>query len=173
MSGVLVDGCGACDGSGVLVDQGYGEADELLLPDPPGGYTWVPVQRCDECQRWASDEDAARAIEPEAHVLALYHCPGVEALGPREGHDDWFVLIPQAEVGNKQPTRGTPFFVSEWTCPICGNIDEQRRMIHTAERGWVCRNAEGCARRMAGRAASLARNRAAQAARGDEPEVGS
>lgn len=48
-----LDGCGVCGGLGYLVDQSYGACD---LPDGA-----VPVQRCDECQRWAGDDDAAAA----------------------------------------------------------------------------------------------------------------
>lgn len=43
--------CEACEGTGVLVAQGYGFAE---LPED-----WLPVQRCDECGRFDGDEQAA------------------------------------------------------------------------------------------------------------------
>jgi hypothetical protein len=51
---VELDACDCSDGgAGYLLDWSYGAAD---IPDD-----WTPVQRCDQCQRFEGDDDAAMA----------------------------------------------------------------------------------------------------------------
>lgn len=49
--GLVDHDCGACEDTGFLLNQEYGTAD---IPEG-----WTPVQACDACNRFETDEDAA------------------------------------------------------------------------------------------------------------------
>lgn len=69
--------CDVCDGRGYLLDQEYGYADA-----PPD---WRYVQRCDTCERYAGDDDAAQAAVNDGHgVAAAYWF----AAPPDDEHED-------------------------------------------------------------------------------------
>jgi hypothetical protein len=72
--------CATCGGTGYLLDQTYG------LADIPAG--WIPVQRCDACERLDSDEQAATvaAETVRAHGLELF-------VGDDEDLGDWAICV--------------------------------------------------------------------------------
>lgn len=55
--------CDECNGTGYLLDQEYGFAD---APDD-----WRYVQRCDTCQEYDGDDDAAQAAADDGHGDAV------------------------------------------------------------------------------------------------------
>ena len=70
--------CDACAGDGYLLEQSYG-----LAPVPAG---WSPVQRCDNCRAFESDEAAAAqaAFDRGWHLAYFAGPPGDWAVGPLE-----------------------------------------------------------------------------------------
>lgn len=75
--------CGQCSGTGWLFDQGYSDA--------PAG--WVPVQRCDTCQRWADDEDAAiGAALAHGGVPVEFFQEGPDEDGNETDPGDWCIM---------------------------------------------------------------------------------
>lgn len=71
--------CDGCGGTGYLVGQTY-EAAEI----PKGA---IPVQRCDQCQRFDGDENAARAFAVFVGGRRVIWCDA----GDRPG--DWAVIV--------------------------------------------------------------------------------
>lgn len=82
------DKCEECsdNGSGYLLDQTYGEADV-----PEG---WTPVQACDVCQRFTTDEAAARYAARRLGGPIDWYPPAEPDDGDEPGHGDWAILIP-------------------------------------------------------------------------------
>lgn len=84
-------GC-ICEGRGYLPHQTYGDA--WPAGSPPDGTQWVSVQRCDYCEVFEGDLDAAKAFIEDAHsprgavfVSSMRH-------GAETG--DYFVAVPLA-----------------------------------------------------------------------------
>ena len=68
----------SCDcAQGILLDQSYGECRD------PGPF-WIPIQRCDTCCLYESDEAAAKALKRRGHLVQW-----VEPLSP-DLQGDWF-----------------------------------------------------------------------------------
>lgn len=91
----LVVACTGCEGGGMRVGDGYGEPPEGIDPDDG----WLAVQRCDLCETFDGDEEAARAY------LARYEGGGDLFLpladdGVRlRGGEDVYVRPPSEEAG--------------------------------------------------------------------------
>lgn len=86
MSGPRQVGCSECGHTGYLIDQTYGAAD---IPDG-----WTPVQRCDTCQTFLDDEDAARAAGAARGAAVEWFEPEREPLGDDyddAGPGDWAI----------------------------------------------------------------------------------
>ena len=71
-----------CGDTGFLLNQTYGEAE---IPDG-----WTPVQACDECRRFASDEEAAHAAS-QAMAAAVEWFPGTVDEDGEELHGEWAI----------------------------------------------------------------------------------
>lgn len=87
MSTPLIDHCAICNGTGYLLDQTYGYANPIPEED------WTLVQRCDLCERWADDGDAAkeaaRKESPTAEPLPVAYWPGFDDDNGYKCNGDW------------------------------------------------------------------------------------
>jgi hypothetical protein len=77
------DKCSECsdNGSGYLLDQSYGEAE---IPEG-----WTPVQACDTCQRFATDEAAAHYAARRSSWAPCFFP------SESDGPGDWAARIPK------------------------------------------------------------------------------
>jgi hypothetical protein len=96
VSSPQIDHCQQCKGTGFLLDQSYGECEPLA--------GWHCVQACDECRRWATDEQAARAAASATrsanYPRPLAYWPAVDS--DEDGEytpGDWAIFAPDMESG--------------------------------------------------------------------------
>lgn len=79
----FMDNCTRCGGTGVLPHQEYGFSWPAEVRE---GEVAIPIQRCDECERWAGDWDAA-----QIYLACQFDGDGVVVWGTLTPEEmDWY-----------------------------------------------------------------------------------